>query len=96
MQTGQNYTQPLHGGRQVQLRVQEMGYFYIGRGRAEDLMTAIAMFSDRMSKFEVKLSDRMGERVMPGGRDWKPKMSDAEVTLDCNSNWSWSSTHQSE
>ena len=42
------------------------------------------MFSDRRDRFSVEFSDRMEERVMPGGRDWDPKMSDAEATLDCD------------
>ena len=32
----------------------------------------------------MEFSDRMEERVMPGGRDWDPHMSDAEATLDCD------------
>ena len=54
------------------------------RGRAEELLGAIAIFLDRREKFLMEFSNRMGERVMPGGRDWNPKMSDAEATLDCD------------
>ena len=32
--------------------------------------------------FEMKFSDRMGERITPGGRDWNPNMLDTEVTLN--------------
>ena len=32
--------------------------------------------------FEMKFSDRMGERITPGGRDWNPNMPDTEVTLN--------------
>ena len=32
--------------------------------------------------FEIKFSNRMGERMMPGGRDWDPSMPDAEVTIN--------------
>ena len=32
--------------------------------------------------FDIRFSDKMGERVMPGGRDWGPLMPDAEVTLN--------------
>ena len=42
------------------------------------------MFSDRRDIFSVEFSDRMEERVIPGGRDWDPHMSDAEATLDCD------------
>ena len=34
--------------------------------------------------FDIRFSDRMGERIMPGGRDWDPSMPDAEVTLNYN------------
>ena len=54
------------------------------RGRVEELTEAITMYSDRMEKFERKWSDRMRERIMPGGRNWNLKRSEAETTLDCD------------
>ena len=32
--------------------------------------------------FDIRFLNRMGERVMPGGRDWDPLMPDAKVALN--------------
>ena len=52
------------------------------RGRAKLLATALEVDSDLWKKSEIKFSNRMGERIMPGGRDWNPDMPDASVTLN--------------
>ena len=57
--------------------------FYLDIGQARDLLEA-TIFLERKDRFSVEFSDRMEERVMPGGRDWDPNMSDAEATLDCD------------
>ena len=52
------------------------------RGRAKLLATALEVDSDLWKKFEIKFSDRMGDRIIPGSRDWDPDMPDAAVTLN--------------
>ena len=71
-------------GGKSNLKDRKWATFYMDRGRAEGLLGAITIFSDRREKFLMDFSNRMGERVTPGGRDWSPDMSDAEATLDCD------------
>ena len=34
--------------------------------------------------FDIRFSNRMGERIMSGGRDWDQLMPNVEVTLNCD------------
>ena len=59
-----------------------MGNLLLGQRTSSRPVKRYNVFSDRRDRFSVEFSDRMEERVMPGGGDWDPNMSDAEVTLN--------------
>ena len=52
------------------------------RERAGLLATALKVDSTLWKMFEIKFSDRMGERITSGCRDWNLNMPDAEVALN--------------
>ena len=54
------------------------------RKRADLLAMALNVDSKLGKMFHIRFSERMGERVMPGGRNWDPLILDAKVTLNCD------------
>ena len=65
-----------------ELEYRKWATFYMDRERADLLAMALTVDSKLRKMFGIRFSDRMGERVMPGGRDWNPLMPDAKVTLN--------------
>ena len=55
---------------------------YMERGKVDLVKKALKEDPKLRDKFEIKLTDRMGERPMSGGRDWNPLMPDAKTTLN--------------
>lgn len=52
------------------------------REKADLLAMSLNKDSKLGNMFDIRFSNRMGERIMSGGRDWDPLMPDVEVTLN--------------
>ena len=55
--------------------------FYMKKERADSLARKVKEEPELSKMFEIKFSNRMGENIRSGGRDWDTKMPDARTTL---------------
>ena len=68
-------------GGNSNLEYRKWATFYMNKGRAELFARNIKEDPELSGMFEIEFSDRIGEKLESGGRDWNPCMPDAKTKL---------------